>query len=251
VSLGLAGRASAGVGIVCGLLAIALHLGESGRYVEDGTAAAFLFITLSLASHFPAEIGSDVRGAALGSAAFGFFLFAPAVLAFDNLGHLGAGGWLGVCAGLIPIGYAMVWKAEGGHAATGPSRHQAKDLNLLFTTVGLVLIVVGVWLKTGNGGPTYWDASKTLGLLMLLLAVANALLAVRAPATSDAALIVAAITFGLVEFGLIESAFEDFGSLGAGGWIEAIGGVLVMGSLIVARRAALGTAPAVAPAPAA
>jgi hypothetical protein len=43
-------------------------------------------------------------GAALGAAAFGFFLYVPAVFAFDSLGLLGAGAWLGLCTLLIPLG---------------------------------------------------------------------------------------------------------------------------------------------------
>ena len=248
MTLGLAGRATAGIGIVCGLLAIGLDLGGGGRYVDDGTAAAFLLICLALASHFPAEIGSDVRGAALGAAAFGFFLFAPAVLAFDNLGHMGAAGWLGVCTALIPLGFGIVRSAEGGHAVRTASaaRHSTRHPTLLLTTGGLVLIVVGVWFKTDDRGPTYWNASHTLGILMLLLVALNALLAVQSPASSDTALLVAASTFGLVEFGLIQSAFAQFGSMGTGGWIEAVGGVFLLGSVLAARRAA---APAAAGAP--
>jgi hypothetical protein len=248
VTLGLFGRATAGVGIVCGLLALGLDIGGGGRYVADGTTFAFLVITLSLASHFPAEIASDARGAALGAAAFGFFLFIPAVLAFDKLGYLRAAGWLGVCTALVPLGYVIVRMAEGGHSGTARSlsRHAHRDPFLLVTTAGVALIVVGVWFKTGSGGPSYWDASHTLGILMLLLAALNVLLAVGAPASSDAALLVAATTFGLVEFGWIESAFTSLGSLGTGGWLEAIGGLFLIVGIVAARRAA---APAAATAP--
>jgi hypothetical protein len=248
----LAGRGFAGIGIVLGLLAMALSLTSGGgvSYADDGTVIAFLIITLSLASHFPAEIGADAQGAAFGSAAFGFFLFTPALFAFDNLGSLGSAGWLGLCTVLIPIGFFMVERAEAGHApaAALPSRHVTKDATLLVTTIGLALIVVSVWLDASDSGPSYWNASKTLAILILLLAVANALLAMRAPATSNLALLTAATTFGLVEVGFVQTAFENFGSLGAGGWLQAFGGVFLLVSVLAARANA--RAGALAPAPA-
>jgi hypothetical protein len=242
VSLGLAGRATAMAGIICGLLAIGLKAidasGFSARYVDDGTAAAFLLITLAMASHFPAEIGSDARAAAIGCAAFGFLLFWPAQLAFDNLGSLGAAGWLGVFTGLIPLGYAMVKLNEGGHDPQGRPRLESRDQNLSLLGSGLVLIVIGIWLDAPDGGPSYWNLSHTLGLLMLLLVALNVLLAARAPASSDAALLVAATTFGLVEFWWIAAAFEDFGTLGPGAWMEAFGGLFLLVGVVLARRAA-------------
>jgi hypothetical protein len=240
------------VGIVTGLLAIGLELVSGGaNYVADGTAVAFLVITLSLASHFPAEIGSDLRGAAFGAAAFGFFLFVPAALAFDNLGSLGAAGWLGLCAALVPIGYAMLRADEGAHSAVGHSAGAPKPTPALGVTVlGLVLVVVGIWLTAFDGGESFWDTSVTLGLLMLLLAVLNALLLVRAPA-SDTAMLAAATTFGLVEFGFISAAFEQFDRLGSGGWLEAFGGLFLLVGVLAARRTASATAMAAAPSPAA
>ena len=43
---------------------------------------------LSLTSWMPAEVGRDAFGALTGSAAFGFFLFIPAIAAFDSFGEL-------------------------------------------------------------------------------------------------------------------------------------------------------------------
>src|SRR5580765_6890366 len=64
------GRAVVLVGLVCGLLAVSLPVlsGAEGssRYVDDGTAAAYLIVLLSLSSWFPAEVGTARLCAALG-----------------------------------------------------------------------------------------------------------------------------------------------------------------------------------------
>jgi hypothetical protein len=251
VSVALLGRATAAVGIVCGLLAIGLktlsYSGFSSRYVEDGTAAAFLLVTLALASHFPAEIGADTRGAALGAAAFGFLLFVPAHQAFDRLATLDSGGWLGLCTVLIPLGLLLV-RLDRAHAAAAAAASVAwTELGLLVAALGAVLIVVGVWLAVDSGGPSFWSSSHTLGILLLLAAVASLLLLPRA--RGDAALLVMAATFGLVVYPWVEHAFTRLGSLGSGGWLAAIGGVLLLGGVIAVRIAA--PAPATAPSPAA
>jgi hypothetical protein len=241
------------VGIVCGLLAIALTVvsfpnGFSARHVFDGTAVAFLLVTLALASHFPAEIGSDLRGAALGAAAFGFLLFIPAHQAFDRLDTIDAGGWLGVCSVLIPVGYLLV-RMDPAHGHAAPARGApTADRATALTLGGLVLVVVGVWLDVDNGGPSYWSSSHTLGLLILLLAAANLFSLWRGPA--DIGVLVAATTFGVVVYAWVYHAFEDLGSLGPGGWIEAIGGVVLLAGVVDARRTATALS-AAAPAPAA
>jgi hypothetical protein len=62
---------------------------------------------------------------------------------------------------------------------------------------------------------------------MLLLAVLDAALLV-APGLADLQLLAAAATFGLLGAPLIISAFDQFGSLGAGAWLQACAGVLVL-----------------------
>ena len=178
MSVALLGRATAGVGIVCGLLAIGLKTlsfsGFSSRYVQDGTAAAFLLITLALASHFPAEIGSDIRGAALGAAAFGFLLFVPAHQAFDQLDTLDAGAWLGLCSILIPVGLLIVQRDHGHAPVSGPAPQPSlTDPRHVTSVVGLVLLVVGVWLPIDSGGPSFWNNSHTLGILLVVALLAT------------------------------------------------------------------------------
>jgi hypothetical protein len=235
------------VGIVCGLLGIALTFvsfsnGFSARHVDDGTAFAFLAITLALASHFPAEIGSDLRGAALGTAAFGFYLFVPARFAFDNLGVLDAGAWLGLCSVLIPLGYVLV-RTEHPHVAAAPLAPSLQTLGRGRTLAlgGILMVVVSIWLEIDDGDTSYWNASHTLGILILLLAGANVYFLLRGPA--DVGVLVAAGTFGLVVYPWVYHAFERLGTLHAGGWLAAIGGLALLVGVVDAQRT---TAPAAA-----
>jgi hypothetical protein len=117
------------------------------------------------------------------------------------------------------------------------------------------LAVAGVWLDVADGGPTYWNASSSghaLGILTLLLVALNVLL-LAAPAGVPAVqvanldVLVGAATIGFVEAGVVSTAFESFGSLGAGAWLEACAGVFLLAGL--PRLRAAGVAPAPAPAP--
>jgi hypothetical protein len=225
VARDFAGRSITVVGICAALLAVSLPVFGSARYVSDGTVAAFLLVLIALASWLPAEVGPASLGAALGAAAFGFFLRLPAVAAFDQFGSLKAGAWLGLCAALIPIG-GLLQSAKPGAAplAAGPVT--------LVPAVGLALVVVGVWLPAENEA-SYWDASSSghaLGLLVILLAVITAFAIALRHAT--AALLLAATTFGLVEVSLVGSAFEDFGVLGSGAWLGACGGLLLLSGVL-------------------
>jgi hypothetical protein len=233
MSAGVLGRAVILLGLVCGLLAVSLPFvsgpAGSARYVDDGTTAAFLLVLLALSSWFPAEVGSGTLGAALGAAPFGFFLYFPAVLAFDSLGSLRAGAWLGLCTVLIPVG-ALV----AAHSSFQPTaeRRGAEELTSL---LGIVLLAVGIWLPVQSGGDSFWNISSSghaLGFLMLLLASLNAALLVAAGAGRAAAaelrVVVAAASFGLLAAGVVVTAFEDFGSLGSGSWLEACAGLLLL-----------------------
>jgi hypothetical protein len=251
VSRGLLGRAIAIAGIVAGLLAVGLPFASGARYVDDGTAVAFLLVLLCFASWLPAEIGRDLLGAAAGAAAFGFFLFLPATAAFDQLGLLESGAWLGLCTVLIPIGALVGWSAEREPGRARAAR-PLSGLGLPVTLAGLVLIVVGIWLEAVSDGATYWNNSSSghaVGILMLLLVALSILLIAGPafapiPAIGNLDVLVVAATFGFVEFGLVASAFEDFGSMGAGAWVEACAGVLLVVGVLRLRGAA---APRAAP----
>ena len=257
MSVALAGRAIAVVGIVTGLLAISLPTVLALRYVDDGTVAAFLLILICCASWFPAEVGPTTLGAAAGAAAFGYFLFVPAAQAFDQLGDLESGAWLGICAVLVPLGAGIVWAAEREPGPADESRTAAApvDRALLLTFVGLALFLAGIWLPAESNDTTYWDVSSSghaLGILMLVLAVLNAALALLGKGrAADVALLVAATTFGLAEVGVVTTAFEEFGNLGSGAWLQACGGVfLLIGAAMRSTAARVVPAAAAAPTPA-
>lgn len=247
------GRGLVLAGIVAGLLAVSLPFAGETRYVDDGTTAAFLIVLLSFTSLLPAEIGRDLVAAAAGSAAFGFFLVIPSIYAFDSFGSLESGAWLGVCTALIPLGALVVFAADG---TTAKAPAVDRGPGLLVATAGLVLVAVGIWLDLGREGPTYWNASSSghaVGLLLIVLVLADAgVLAAAAHSSARVAELVvlaASATFGFTVFAVVAGAFDDFGTLGAGAWIEAAGGMLLLGGvalprLVQSRSAAATTAAA-------
>ena len=91
-------------------------------------------------------------------------------------------------------------------------------------------------------GPTYWNASYSghaLGILLLLVVVANAaalllplISAVRVSA--DRVLFLACASFGLAAALWLET-FNHLGRLGTGGWVEAMGGLLLAGGVVALR----------------
>lgn len=241
------GRAIVLGGIVAGLLAVSLPFAAGQRYVDDGTTAAFLIVLLALTSWMPAEVGRDAVGAVAGSIASGFFLFIPAAAAFDSFGVLDAGAWLGLCTLLVPAGALVT-------ASRDDQIRIERGPGLLAGTAGLALMVAGTWLDAGSGGPSYWNLSSSghaAGLLLLVLVAVSGLLTGAAAHTTPrlgyAAVLAAAITFGYAEVGVVSAAFGDFGSMGAGAWLEAAGSLLLLGGIVVpqvVRRAAPAPHPA-------
>jgi hypothetical protein len=179
--------------------------------------------------------------ATAGAAAFGFFLFIPATAAFRNLDQLGTGAWLGICAGLIPLGAGVAhFAARKQSDAKAPGVNPATAV----AAIGLLLIVIGIWSEVvDKSGLDYWKASPSghaLGLLMLLLAIASALLIAaavnsRSSLLADLALIVSGITAGLVMAEGIHDAFGSFGTMGSGAWMELFGGLALLLGLIGTR----------------
>jgi hypothetical protein len=248
------------IGIILGLLAVGLDLASGGgRYLDSGAVAVFAIALLSMASYLPAEVGYDTAGTAAGVAVFGFYLFFPAVLAFGSLGLLGAGGWLGLGTVLIPIGHAIVRRAEGAHevqpAASSPTVAVRNPLFAL-AVAGVILMAAGIWLPITSGGPSYWHASSSgdlVGILLLVVVLANATTLVLAPLvwhvriSADRVLLLACGSFGFaVAWWLV--TFNHLGALGTGGWLEAIGGLLLVGGVVAMRLTAARSAPAPAPA---
>lgn len=256
MSSALVGRVVAAVGIVCGLVAIGLVVvaGPAGtlHYADHGFDIAFVVGLLAYASYLPAEVGQDTAGGLAGTAVFGFYVFVPATLAFDQLGSLGAAGWLGLCTVLIPVGAVIVRVAE--HDAGAPqSPRGPRDLRGPAMLPAIALIAVGIWLPIESGGPSFWDASLSghaLGIVMGLAVVAL-LVAIAIPhrLPADALDYLAAATFGLVEAEFVHAAFNNLSVLGSGGWLEAAGGLVMFGAVIAGRLGLLARRPQ-APAPA-
>ena len=110
------GELVAAVGVVLGLIALWTSYvdtktmgGVTAKYADDGTVMAVVIIVLGLAACclVASLLGAadlDLVAATAGAAGFGFFLFVPASYAFKSLDWVGTGGWLGICAGLIPLG---------------------------------------------------------------------------------------------------------------------------------------------------
>jgi hypothetical protein len=256
MTVDLAGRGVAMLGIILGLLAVGLDLissgGATGRYLDHGVVAIFAIGLLSMASYFPAEVHFDTAGAAAGTAVFGFYLYVPGIFAFSHLGTPGVAAWLGLGTVLIPIGWVIVRRAGGSHDEVAPAAASsdladvARNPLLGLVVAGLVLMAAGIWLPVVTDGPSFWNASYSgaaLGILLLIAVVANAA-TLLAPLVSsvrvspDKVLLVASASFGLAAAQWLESAFDRLGSLGTGGWVEAIGGLLLIGGVVAMRLVA-------------
>ena len=242
------------VGVVLGFVAIWTNYLDKKytdgvtpfKYADDGTLMVALIIVLVLAAccllaSLLDVADLDLVAATAGAVAFGMFLFVPSwVFAFKYFDKLGTGGWLGICAGLIPLG------AGFAHLARKRSDKKAPgvDLAIVAAVVVIVLVVIGIWFELANDDKTtFWKASASghaLGLLMLLLAIVSALLIVAAVSArsgllADLALIVSGITAGLAMYFEIWAAFKHLGDLGSGAWLELIGGLLLLLGLIGTR----------------
>ncbi|HXR14388.1 MAG TPA: hypothetical protein VN740_06975 [Solirubrobacteraceae bacterium] len=256
MSVGLAGRAVAMLGIILGLLAVGLNLvsahGATSHYFDHGVVAVFTIALLSMASYLPAEVGFDTAGAAAGTAVFGFYLYVPAIFAFNHLGTPGAGAWLGLGTLLIPIGWAIVRRAEHGGgeatpaAAAADAAVLARDPLFALSVAGVILMAAGIWLPVLTDGPSFWNASDSgdaLGILLLIAVLANAAtlllpLVSSARVSADGVLLVACAGFGLAAAAWLQAAFDHLGSLGTGGWIEGMGGLLLIGGVVAMRLVA-------------
>ena len=155
----LLGRGIAAVGVVLGFVAIFVDVvsanGFSAKYSDDGTILAFLLIMLILTAMLLAAASTgrdelDAAAAVTGSAAFGFFLFTPAAFGFNHFDIVASGGWLGVCAALIPLGLLYSLGSRGGPVARPRPELAAPAI------LGRILCIVAIWL-TADFGTTYWN----------------------------------------------------------------------------------------------
>jgi hypothetical protein len=236
------------VGVVLGFIALWANAikGSDAKYADDGTVMAAGIIILGLAACCLAasllldKANLDLTAAVAGAAAFGFFLYQPSLMAFKYIDKLSWGAWLGICAGLIPLGAgaAHLWQKRSGAKAPGVT------LWTVAAAIGLLLIVIGIWSeRIDKSSISYWDTSYSghaLGLLLLLLAIVSALLIAwaanaRKAELADLALIVSAITVGVAIAQGVHDAFGAFGDMGTGAWLELFGGLVLLLALTVSR----------------
>jgi hypothetical protein len=242
------GELVAVVGVVLGFIALWVGVleGSDVKYSDDGTILAAGIIILGIAacclaaSLLLGKENLDLTAAVAGAAGFGFFLYLPAMMSFKYIDKLSWGAWLGICAGLIPLGAgaAHLWHRRSDAKAPGVT------LWTVAATIGLLLIAIGIWSeRIDKSSVSYWNTSYSghaLGLLLLLLVIVSALLIAvavnaRKAELADLALIVSGITVGVAIAEGVGDAFGSLGSLGTGAWLELIGGLVLLLSLIASR----------------
>jgi hypothetical protein len=250
------GRLIAAVGTGTAAVAIWLDaLGDGDFAVSywnlDGTLGALLLALACLSALACAGAlvlrrpAADLALGGIGAVLFGLYLFFPAALAFSDWNVLASGAWLGVCAGLIVIGSAVVlW-------GWGQERSTPEWLGLGVAGAGCALVMTGIWLEVGADGGTYWhprDSSHGLGVLFLILvglwafATLGGIL-IRKPALLGLAAGISLVIFGLVLFIPATSAFGALDELRIGAWLPFAGGILLaLGSALAPRLADEGAA---------
>jgi hypothetical protein len=230
------GRGIAAVGIVLAFIAIwvrALSFPVGQRYWDDGTLGGSLLILAVLAALALAAAVStgdrqyDIAVGAIGGVGWGIYLFLPAVYAFDQWDNIDVGGWLGLCSALTFIGAAIATWASDRPVAR-PSAG-----GMLLAVAGLALVVAGLFPNFHTGQGTYWNihgAGHSFGILLVILVVLELLSIAGAysmSAGTDGAVLIGAVILGSTLAVPIGDAFKNFGHLEAGGWLAAVGGIVV------------------------
>ena len=244
MSAAFAGRAIAAVGVTCGLVAIWIDSFGSDQgsttYWHDGTLGAVLLACCAIAGLILAAAqvaglpGLGLAAGVSGGLASGLFAFQPVVHAYTSFWDtfLETGAFLGLCAGLIPIG--AVISCAG--ASSTRKTHRAPVLPVLAAVVGAGLVLAGIWSNLRESGGSYWSyggvrspgifllVTTIVALVLLLADVAGVASGWRVPA-----LVLAAIIFGFTLFGPVVLAFHSLGLLREGAWLAAGGGLLLVG----------------------
>ncbi len=237
----IAGKAIAGIGVVLAFVAIWIDAVPGSSYWDfDGTVAAFgialaAIAALVLTAGYAGKAGNGALYA-VGAVLLGFWSWFPAATAFKNWDQTRAGMWLAFAgAALIVLGSAASYLVTGGASSTPAGASPAA----LAAGLGIALVFPGIFLDA-SAGQSYWQGpfGHSLGILMLILAVAAALAWAATFAGAGTRGLDAAVTLvllGLVAFVPVGAAFGDFGSLDAGAWIAFAGGILAAGGTWAAR----------------
>jgi hypothetical protein len=245
------GRLISAAGAVLVIIAIFLNALSGVSYWDlDGTLAWFglilAAIALLLAAGGYTGRANDGWLFGIGALLIGYYGWLPAVTAFDQWKHTGAGLWLTFAGAIvIALGAAATLTATGAIKTTpaGPTPPA------LAAGIGIVLSIVSIFL-TADNGEKYWNASgHSLGIVMLIVGIVAALAwvaTVQGQATFGIDVALTLILLGLFAVDPVASAFNQFGSLGAGAWLGLAGGILAAGGTWAARGADLPHAAAAA-----
>ncbi|MGZ4384708.1 MAG: hypothetical protein ACXVY3_08910 [Gaiellaceae bacterium] len=238
-------RLLAALGVALSLAAIWLDplSSDSATYWDDHSAGVFLLATTTLCAALLAGSVAPRRrmllglAGAAGAALWGFYLFLPVFNAFDRLGDIGAGGWLGVAgAGLIVLGAAPVGGSVRG-AGRGSEPARVAGARLL-AGAGFVLVAGSLWFTTlrfSDGSISYWSFAgrHSIGILMLMLAAAGLLVVGIGAVTRLLVLEALAIGLALLLFGLaawypIVLAVDELDTVRPGGWLTVAGSIVAV-----------------------
>jgi hypothetical protein len=260
--LELARRLLALAGAALALLAIWFDSAGGGSYWSDRSTGVFLLV-LGIASALSLASGLALRrpelklagltlspsrlvlaGLFVGLVLWGFYVFLPAQYAFDQLGQLGAGAWLGAVSGLLLVlGLASPRRLAAAGAGEG-AEPPLLALSRLLAGAGFVAVACTLWFDVVRSGDLftlrYWNGGgrHSLGIFLLCLSAGGLLLVAWAGLTRQLlpeglALAVALVLVGLTAWYPVVLATEYIDTLQPAGWLA------LAGSLVAAAASAL------------
>jgi hypothetical protein len=173
----------------------------------------------------------------VGLVLWGFYLFLPAEYAFDELGRLGAGAWLGAVSGLlIVLGLAPMPELAARGAGSEPEPAPLA-ISRLIAGGGFVAVACSLWFAVVKNGDfvslSYWSGGgrHSLGIFILCVSAAGLLLIAWAGLTRQLvpeglAFALALILVGLTAWYPVVLATGYLDTLQVAGWL-ALAGALV------------------------
>jgi hypothetical protein len=189
----------------------------------------------------------------------GYYLWVPALGAFDNWDVLDAGAWLALAGALVAVIGAWIGSQSLGSEPVAASAMGARGVQTgtVVALAGVVLCVISIWLDvTSELDISYWGLSEDhmLGVVMLIVGVACGLAALatwmgrgQAPALWTS--LFALMLLGLFVFLPVTQAFGDFGELGIGAWLGFVGGLVAFAGAELAHMSTATSVRMTAPAP--
>ena len=236
-------QAVAGLGLLLSLVALWVDSFGGEAYWDDGTQGVFLLLlTIGCGAAYALAAGrADAAWMApwLGCILAGYYLWLPAAGAVDQWDDLDAGAWIGFVAAILLLAAGVVWYLRGRRGSgdvTGADAAGAAEQSRVYrgaALVGVLLVLIAIWLDV-IAGASYWRLpffQRSLGILLLLVAVAAGALLLAALGLRDAragagATAVTAVMWGLLLVLPVGAAFGDLGNLEVGAWLGLIGGAL-------------------------